>query len=559
MKSIRLRLSLFFVIAAAATFFLNGAAAKNDLAKARFISHIDGPRPVVYDPFEHFKDGFAVSEKFTSHLPLVVIDTNDVLIPINHTWDTEKGYAVPIEGVEAYVSAKISVYENAAGMNGLLDIPAHQSMIEIKRRGNSSMSYEKAQWRIKLVTDSGEKNKLPLLGMETDEDWILNGSMIDKSLMRNYLAFTLAAEFMPYVPDARYCEVFIKEKGDYVYQGVYLLMESIKQGGGRVEISDLKTNGSAMSYIVRRDRYSPYEMMLDTYATRQGLTEGHYGLIYPKNDNVTPELVSYVENDLSAVERVLYSDDPNIFLTYPDYIDVDSFVNYFLINEFLTNYDVNSTYLYKDFGGKLNIGPVWDFDGTIDNYRDEALDTEFIVVHMMPWYERLIMHDDFINKLVARYSELRRSTLNNEYVEDMITDIARYLDAAEKRDWMRWEHIYTGENNHTLLQIDPRAVKGDEETLFDDIESLAREDIGEEDENPIEFLTIRQTEKYEHEIIKIKYLLRKHGGIIHKALLELHLNANVVKSSAATRVVSLTAFLFVIVFFSSVYIIRKRL
>ena len=67
---------------------------------------------------------------------------------------------------------------------------------------------------------------------------------------------------------------------------------------------------------------------------------------------------------------MLYSQDEALFKTYDRYIDVDSFVDYFLLNEFFGNYDAgnHSTYMYKESGGKLHIGPVWDFDQAMNNY-----------------------------------------------------------------------------------------------------------------------------------------------------------------------------------------------
>lgn len=520
----------------------------------RYISHIDGAQPDKNEDATAFlRSDFTATAGFTSHLPLVVIDTNGVVIPANTSWDYEKGYAVPLEGVEPYVAATISIYDSEGGNNSFTDTPTYATDARIKRRGNSSMSYEKAQWKIHLLTESGQKSELPLLGMDASDNWVLNGAMIDKSLMRNYLAYTLAAEFMPYVADVRYCEVFIKDGDSYAYQGVYLLIESMEQGDGRVEISDMTTQGANMSYMVRRDRWDPDGIMLDTYATREGLSYGYFGLLYPKNEDATPEVIKYVESDLSAVEQVLYSDDPNVFLTYPDYINVDSFVDYFLFNEFFTNYDAgnHSTYLYKDVGGKLCIGPVWDFDGTIDNYTSAPLDVDVVVFHEAPWFDRLVLHRGFVDKLSARYAELRRSTFDDDHVGQMIDDVAAYLGPAQERDWAKWAHIYMGQNRYTLQPIDPLAVDENEQPA---VEPVAAGD----DEAVDSFLFIRQTEEYSHELVKLRYLLRTHADILQEDYINMRWQKNIITDTDNIRVITITAVLFVLAFFASVIIARRQ-
>ena len=98
----------------------------------------------------------------------------------------------------------VTLLDRPGGENKLGDLPAVTSNIQIKRRGNSSMMYEKAQWLMKLQTESGQDNDLDLLGMGSEHEWILNGSMWDKSMMRNYLGFWLAAQTTLLVPDSRF-------------------------------------------------------------------------------------------------------------------------------------------------------------------------------------------------------------------------------------------------------------------------------------------------------------------------------------------------------------------
>ncbi|MPM88942.1 hypothetical protein SDC9_136046 [bioreactor metagenome] len=149
---------------------------------------------------------------------------------------------------------------------------------------------------------------------------------------------------------------------------------------------------------------------------------------------------------------MLYSDDPEVFATYSRYIDVDSFVDYFLFNEFFGSYDAgkNSTYMYKELGGKLHMGPVWDLDGALDNYVAQPLEWEVTAFQTQPWFDRLSMDDNFLDKLERRYAELRRGPLSDKTLYETVDGIAAYLGSAVEREWTRWGHIYTTFNRYSM-------------------------------------------------------------------------------------------------------------
>ncbi len=203
----------------------------------------------------------------------------------------------------------------------------------------------------------------------------------------------------------------IKEKDAYTYQGVYLIGESVKQGLDRVDISKYKATENYNSYMVRRDRYDEESIMLKTYATQNKLSTGYLGLRYPSKIYVTPKMIDYIEKDISKIEKILYSDNSSEFSTYPDYINVDSFIDYFIINEYFGNYDAgnNSTYMYKELGGKLSIGPVWDFDGAVDNFTEKPMNVKAMAFQTAPWFDRLTKDKSFVLKLQKRYAQLRRT------------------------------------------------------------------------------------------------------------------------------------------------------
>ena len=390
------------------------------------------------------------------------------------------------------MSGSITVIDTG-GQNRVTDTPTFQSPLLLKRRGNSSMMYEKAQHLVKLTTQSGQENLLPLLGMAADSEWVLNGSMADKSMLRNYVGYRIGSQFTQFTPNARYCEVIYYENGQYFYEGVYLLLESISQGENRIAIPAYKQSEAFPSYIVRRDRYDDEGINLMTPQTPKGTKLGSFiNLIYPSPKTATPETVAYIEEDLTRIENILYSEDPAVFATYPRYIDVDSFVDYFLFNEAFGSYDAgkHSTYMYKTPGGKLKIGPIWDFDNALDNYRLEPLAVEVTAFQTAPWFDVLMKDSTFLAKLEWRYAQLRRGPLSDENITKTIDETAAYLGPAIDREWYRWAHVYTQENTYSMQPYTDK--DGD--------------------------LMVRDTAEYRQEIYRLKVSLTKHGYFLPERL-----------------------------------------
>ncbi|WP_028829191.1 CotH kinase family protein [Proteocatella sphenisci] len=457
------------------------------------------------DALQGIDEKFSVDKNFSTHLPLVIIDTAGMQPPIYTEKRLIKGFMIyaDIEGIEPYVKGSISIISGNE-KNTIGDKPVSTSQMLIKRRGNSSMYYAKAQYLLKLITDKGEENKVSILNMGEDNEWILNGSMADKSMIRNYLPYKTAAQIMPYTPDNEICEVVIKNGEDYTYQGVYLIGENIKQGKDRVDIEKFKKSSRANSMLLRRDRYDENDTILDTYATKNKLSKRYesrrymgityIGLLYPGKKNVTKDMIDYATDEISTIEKILYSGDFDIYSTYDRYIDVDSFVDYFLINEFFGSYDSGnfSTYMYRDVGEKLKMGPVWDFDGALDNYIHEPLEVGVMAFHIKPLFDRLVRDEAFIEKLEYRYAQLRRGVLSDENINKSIDEIVNYIGPAQEREWARWSEEYTKDTDLSV------------ETYYDG-----------------EGYVYRNSLEYSGEIYNIKTNLRKHGSTIMNSLDEL--------------------------------------
>lgn len=493
------------------------------------------PAPVCNEPLvgiDEEKD-FLVNEEFSTHLPLVILDFTEEEPPI-YMEKSKGGDFVKIEGVEPYVPGEFFLIDNEDGENHLQDTPAISSLINIKRRGNTSMIYEKAQWTLKFVTESGQYRDIDVLGMGKEHEWILNGSLADKSMIRNYLAYSISSEVMPNVPDAQFCEVILKKDDNYYYHGVYLLEENIKQGLNRVNIAQYDKNSLVNSFIVRRDRYDEDGIMLDTYGRLNGYTETYWGMISPSKNQVTDEMIAYTEESINAVEEILYSNDEKCFNTYSDVIDTKSFADYFILNEFFSSYDAGnySTYAYKDLGGKLCMGPVWDFDGTMDNYVMEPAEPKDLGFVVKPWFDRLCQDKAFVRLLRNEYEKLRTGPLSEQHISNKVSEIVEHLGGATEREWARWNVWYTG-------------IYGTPPIGLHDFE----------DEDGV--LLHRNAESLDEELYRMKTNLHEHGEAIPNALSDLLNTAK--KDSGLIRWKEwMLAIALLAILMPSVYIMAKK-
>lgn len=388
-----------------------------------------------------------VDETFTSNLPLVVIDMGEQTIKVSTMWDDEKKCFVPIEG-DPYVYGEISVVDNLDGPNRPTDDAGTHSLCKLRVRGNNSVNYDKKQYLIKLLNEKGKSRKQNMLGMGSDSEWILNVSFIDKSLLRNYLAYVTAGELMPCTPDVRFCEVLWKEQRGYRYEGVYMMMESIGVGKNRVDLPQYSENSAITPSLLRRDRYNVNGIMLDNYGTRNGLTYGYLDIEYPDREVISPKSIQNITEQIDRFEQALYADSWEEFIEYRNYVDMQSFVDYFILNEFFLNYDAgyNSTYVYMNYSKKLTMGPVWDFDQAMDNDWMGAANLQATAFHSAPWFDRIIQDPVFTAAVIERYAKLRESILSDEEIEAFIGKTVAYLGMAVERDWARWGYYYTEGN-----------------------------------------------------------------------------------------------------------------
>lgn len=367
-------------------------------------------------------------ERFETTLPVLFIDTQG-----NQTSKENK-----VWGSIAVLNQR----EDKAPQS-IDTLPNYSSPITVKNRGASSyINFDKEQFRIEFYNKKGGNNprSYELLGMDAHNEWVLNGPFLDKTLIRNRLMYSMAEQIFPWAPDARYTELFV----DGEYKGVYLAVEPVTNGVGRLRLSEFGLLSGETSYILKRERLASEDMPLEVYGKTMGKTSNDLYINYPSIKKITDKQIDYITRDISEFEEVLYSDkfaDPEF--GYAKYIDVDCFVDYVVFNEATMNNDAGnlSTYIYKELGGKLQIA-VWDFNNAYDNYQWFTQDYSDFFLRNAAWFHRLLQDKAFVDKVIARYTELRQGVLSTNNIYNNIDEYQKELGDAVDRNFAVWGYSF---------------------------------------------------------------------------------------------------------------------
>ncbi len=392
---------------------------------------------------------------FTTHLPIVEINTKGQLIPGSPIFHEEEitGFQTGPQGEEEVI-VDFSLIDSQDGQNSLDDIRQVVTKANIRYRGNSSRFFDKKPMMMHFIDENGNENPQELAGLPKDDEWVLNGPFLDRTLIRNYMCLNIAGEIMEYAPNVRFCELFL----DGEYQGLYLIIESVSRSTARINISKPEKNRDRTSYIVRWDRAGKGDHELNNLTTYTFKSDvSGLDVRYPGKKLITPGRMAYIEKDISKIEKVIYSYDLyESDYNYSEYIDVRAFAQYFIINEFFGNVDAGrfSTFYYKDIRGKLK-PCVWDFNNACDNYIDYTWDEAGFTMLNAPWFSMLIKDQVFVDKIIDEYHRLRQGVLSETYLLNYIDETIAYLDDAIERNYQVWGYVFDLDNADGLNFLSP--------------------------------------------------------------------------------------------------------
>ncbi len=309
---------------------------------------------------------------------------------------------------------------------------------EVKGRGNYTWGFPKKPYHIKLAANTS------LLGMPANRHWVLLANYVDKTLLRNDITFQMSRQIgMEYTPRSTFVDVELNG----VYQGVYQLTEHVRIAPDRVNIPELKAGDVDPAritggYLIEVDETRGEAFCFDSL--RSGMT---FCLKNPEKllEAGWEDKRAYIEGYIAQTEDAIFAPDFADPVTgYAAYLDVDSAVNYYLINELVKNADGalrRSTFLAKKRGGKLTFGPLWDFDLALGNYQGPGAETSDWLIRSAPWFERMFQDPAFEAKVKAKWALLKSSG----QLKDIVTYIdqrAFYLSKVQARNFQTWDILF---------------------------------------------------------------------------------------------------------------------
>ena len=386
------------------------------------------------------------------------------------SWFTEpfyyKGSTLPLIRINTYgqtipnepkIDAWMEIVDNGPGeFNGIHDSAnAYNGHIGIEVRGATSAYYPQKPYSLETRDSLGDNLNVPLLGMPAENDWLLISHYNEKTFMRNPLSFNMFREMGHYSVRFRLVDVMINGE----YEGIYLFCEKIKRDKNRIHIKKLTPDDSsgidltggyifetnnAHSYDSWRSDYSPIDH--PDYDTR-------FLYYYPRYYNITDCQKDYLKTYVDNFQAILHSDDFQDH--FRSYIDLLSFIDYFLVSEISRNVDgyKKSRFYYKDrqdIDNKLHAGPVWDFDWAwknisscwLTNHTDGSgwvyLTNDCRVTNTPGWYVRMLMDTAFANEVNCRYHQLRQTILSLDHLYAFMDSIYNVVEAPQVNHYTRW-------------------------------------------------------------------------------------------------------------------------
>lgn len=341
-------------------------------------------------------------------LPIVMIDTEG---RIEVTSKTE------------YLNASFILVENV-NTRGAGDVISDSVMI--KGRGRSSFSEApKKPYRLKF------KKKISLFDEPKDKSYVMIPNYFDKTMLRNWIAYYMGhISNLDYTPSFHFVDVFFNGR----YDGTYMLGDKLKISKDRVNVGDdgflLECDGSVSSlegdvwFGLGKSRTSPFSIK-DPEVVED---DGNY--VYIKNFMTLVDKVLFGENFMDPVEG------------WQKYIDISSMVDWYLINEITKNGDAlcfnTSCYMNLKRGGKLKMGPIWDFDVQMgNNPNPAAYPVEGYTWDIMgsAWMKRLFEDEVFVKAVKDRFEFFysQRDQILNE-----INEQSRYIQRSVIENENRW-------------------------------------------------------------------------------------------------------------------------
>lgn len=373
--------------------------------------------------------------------------------------ETESGsMAYLLENKENEETGRISIIEAGGNLeySGVLE--------RISGRGNTSWEkYNKKPYSFRL------SEAKPLLGMDKGKKWNLLPIWREGNKINSKVVFDIAKALdLQYTPECEWVDLYLNGE----YAGIYLLAEPITVGGKRIDIYNLEKENEILNgnlelavpfaeedkkgfeinggedlsggYLIEKDLTAYYEKEACGFVTGAGKT-----FTIKSPEHASRQQVTYIKDYIQMIENLIM--DHN--MEYLNYIDIDSFVGRFLVDEISLNCDSNITsmFFYKNKGEDfIYAGPVWDYDGAMGevnsgfmegicvNYRWSITRPFRSEEETLGWYTYMYEDSAFYEKIIERYSQVLPEL--EKILEIKIDQYAQKIQKSVEMDMVRWQN-----------------------------------------------------------------------------------------------------------------------
>ncbi len=341
---------------------------------------------------------------------------------------------------------------------------------QVKGRGNATWGYPKRPYQIKL------DSKTSLFGMGKAKTWLLLANYYDKSLIRNALVMDMADQIGLKDP-VKY--VYVDVYANHQYLGNYMFCEKVEVGSNRVDITDLEkateeqnsadldtysrggdvNSSAAGTYKYYNIPNNPaditggYLLEFD-YAGRYlneasgFVTNNDVPVVIKSPEYASKAQVEYIRSYVQAAEDAMYSVSGynSAGKHYSEYLDVDSAVLHYLLEEWCRNPDAgfSSFYIYKDSDlsgdNKIHFDQVWDYDTSFGNLTDlnfgmDGADKWW--AKSVRWFKALFAHEDFAEQVETAYRDTVLPV--SQGITAALPDYKNELMASAAMNFLRWD------------------------------------------------------------------------------------------------------------------------
>ncbi len=326
-----------------------------------------------------------ITERVTYNLPVIYIEIEN---------------GAEVVSKEEYLNATVRVdTADAVGEFPSLE----EKDVQIRGRGHFSWNFDKTPYKLRF------DKKTSVLGLNASKNWVLLANYVDRSLIQNYVAMEMGKVMtnIPYHSTQYPVDVFVNG----TYRGVYTFGEQLEAKKERINLEEsyteidtdylLEVGGSDDGDVLGRDYF--HAGTLKFVAIKHPESE-------KLSDAQLAYLIDYVKKADEAVKNLS---------NYEDYIDIDSLIDWVIIHELTYNLDCcfrRSCYLIKEKGGKLKMGPIWDFDLAFGSYRRYTTDNWATVGSDggyvgITWMNYLKKDKEFMARFRARWNEIKEPLL----------------------------------------------------------------------------------------------------------------------------------------------------